>query len=338
MIVLIDPLFAQHDPGEGHPERPERIFALLQMLQTFPYRAGIEFMSLRRGSWREVAWVHADRYLDLLKEVSGSRAVLDPDTPTSPNSVDIALAAAASTLAVAERVSDTKRPGFAMIRPPGHHAEADRAMGFCLLNNAAVGAEWALREAGARRVAIIDFDAHHGNGTQHIFYHREDVLYVSTHQFPYYPGSGAMNESGAGRGEGFTVNFPLQAGVGDSAFIRIYEDLVPIILEQYRPDWIFVSAGYDAHRKDPLAQLEVTERGFARVTQSLQRCARDFCDGKILYLLEGGYDLEALAASVSESLKVILQKATLQIDPLAEPRGWKEYIAALRQVHERWRF
>jgi acetoin utilization deacetylase AcuC-like enzyme len=161
------------------------------------------------------------------------------------------------------------------------------------------------------------------------------VLYISSHQFPYYPGTGALEETGVGKGQGFTVNFPLKAGTGDEAFTRIYQDLVPAILEQYRPDWLFISAGYDAHRDDPLAQLEISEQGFARVVQSLQRCGQ-FCKGRVVYVLEGGYNLEALAASVRTSLEVILGKLSPSDEPLPEPEGWKQYLAAVRRAHGTW--
>ncbi|MBI2822622.1 MAG: histone deacetylase [Acidobacteria bacterium] len=336
MIVVLDPLFSRHDPGAGHPERPERIGALLEMLQAFRWRNQIDVVTPRAGSWRQAAWVHSDDYLGLLKRTSGLQSILDPDTRTSAESVEVALAAMGSVVAVAARMADTGRAGFAMIRPPGHHAEAGRAMGFCLLNNVAIAAEWALREAGARRVAVIDFDVHHGNGTQISFYHRDDVLYLSTHQFPFYPGSGAMDESGTGRGESFTVNFPLAAGSGDAAFTRIYEEIAPRMLEQYCPDWILVSAGYDAHRDDPLAHLQVTLQGFARVVQSLQRCAAELCGGRILYLLEGGYNLHALADSVRISLEVILGKVTPEPVPLPPPAGWEDYLSQCHQFHARW--
>lgn len=338
MIVAIDPMFSRHNPGAGHPERPERILALLRMLQDFPHRGEMEFVSPRPASWKQVGWVHRREYLDQLRQIQGSRVVLDPDTVTSEESVETALLAAGSAVAVAERVSESGRPGFAMIRPPGHHAEADHAMGFCLLNNVAIAAEWALREAGARRVAVIDFDVHHGNGTQHSFYERKDVLYISSHQYPLYPGTGTMNENGSGPGEGFTVNLPLRAGLGDPTFAKIYQDTLPLLLEQYGPDWILVSAGYDAHRDDPLAGMKVTAPGFARTVQSLQRCAREFCKGRIVYLLEGGYNLAALSASVSESLSMILGKSKLEMTPLPEPPEWKDYLTEFRRFQPHWRF
>ncbi|HEV8132921.1 MAG TPA: histone deacetylase [Acidobacteriota bacterium] len=338
MIVVIDTLFTQHDPGTGHPERPERITALLELVESLPYRKDLEMIPPRTGTWEEAAWVHDPQYLDLLKRTSGSRAMLDPDTRTSPQSVATALVAAGSVLSVAEKAQSSKRPGFAMIRPPGHHAERNRAMGFCLLNNVAIAAEWAVRQAGARRVAIVDFDVHHGNGTQHSFYDRNDILYISSHQFPFYPGTGALKETGIGPGKDFTVNFPLSAGTGDGVLTRIYEQIVPPILEQFQPDWIFVSAGYDAHRDDPLAQLEVSVEGFARVVRSLQECARRLCEGRIVYLLEGGYNLQALSKSVQASLEVILGKRNPEPTSFPDDSKWNEYVTALRRVHGRWKF
>jgi acetoin utilization deacetylase AcuC-like enzyme len=337
VFVVIDPLFQRHNPGPGHPERPERVQALLEMMESFPWRGQVQPVELRAGQWGQAAWVHTPDYLGRLRQVAGTAAQLDADTRTSPGSVETALLAAGSTLAMLEKMQGSGQAGFALVRPPGHHAESNRAMGFCLLNNVAIAAEWALREGGARRVAIVDFDVHHGNGTQFSFYDRSDVLYISSHQFPFYPGTGAFSETGTGPGEGFTVNFPLTRGAGDAMFARVYEGLLPQILEQFGPDWILVSAGYDAHREDPLAQLEVTEDGFARVVQSLQRSARTLCGGRIGYLLEGGYHLQALGRCVSLSLEVILGKATPKTEALPEPEGWAEYLAEFRRAQPKWK-
>ena len=339
MLVAIDSIFTEHDPGPGHPECPERISVLQQMLQALSWRSEIEFVPVSPASWKEAAWVHGVEYLGVLEKLRGRRTRLDPDTVASARSVDVALAAAGTLLATAEQAARQGTAGFAMVRPPGHHAEADRAMGFCLLNNVAIAAEWALRKLGSRRVAVIDFDVHHGNGTQHSFYGRSDVLYVSSHQYPFYPGTGAWEETGSGDGKGFTVNFPLPAGAGEELFLPLYSVTIPVILRQYRPDWIFVSAGYDAHADDPLAQLQISSQGFGIVVESLQSAAKELCEGRIVYVLEGGYNLDALSASVQVSLEVISGKRSLPSGSTAARSDiWNAYREKAKTVHSRWSF
>jgi acetoin utilization deacetylase AcuC-like enzyme len=196
--------------------------------------------------------------------------------------------------------------GFSLARPPGHHATPTRAMGFCLFNNAAVAAEWAIQEQLAGRVAILDFDVHHGNGTQEIFWTRSDVLYLSSHQSPHYPGTGAFSEVGAGAGQGFTVNFPVPARRDDAFFVRLYNDLAVPILEQFQPDLILVSAGYDTHANDPLAGMRMTADGFGAIASALTAAASRLCRRRILFLLEGGYDLRALTEGVQATIDGVL--------------------------------
>ncbi|HEY2931365.1 MAG TPA: histone deacetylase [Acidobacteriota bacterium] len=337
MLVAIDSLFTEHDPGFGHPESPQRIVALQQMLETLPWRSQLQFVPVSSASWTEAEWVHGADYLNSLRRLRGRRARLDPDTVASARSVEVALAAAGTALAVAREAAKSGTTGFAMVRPPGHHAERERAMGFCLLNNIAIAAEWALREHGSRKVAVIDFDVHHGNGTQHSFYDRSDVLYLSSHQYPFYPGTGDWNETGGGEGKGFTVNFPLAAGTGEDLFLPIYTDLVPAILRRFGPDWIFVSAGYDAHRDDPLAQIQISTRGFGVVVQSLQRAAKELCGGRIVYLLEGGYNLAALSACVRQSLQVMLGKHDATEPLIERSEVWNIYRRKAQAAHSHWK-
>jgi acetoin utilization deacetylase AcuC-like enzyme len=246
--------------------------------------------------------VHSLAHVNRLAALDGRVAALDPDTATSPGSWRATTAAAgAAVVAVEEVWAERARNAFALVRPPGHHAEAAHAMGFCLINNAAVAAEAALR-LGARRVAILDWDVHHGNGTQHLFEDREDVLYLSSHQYPFYPGTGAPDEIGRGEGIGFTINCALEPGQGDAEYGAVFHDLFLPALDAFAADLTIVSAGFDAHVRDPLAGMRVTERGFAAMCCAVRDCARD---GKLVLLLEGGYDLDALTGSVRASIEVL---------------------------------
>lgn len=214
--------------------------------------------------------------------------------------------------------------GFAAIRPPGHHAETARAMGFCLFNNIAVGAEWARRQGLAERVAVVDFDVHHGNGTQEIFYRRPDVLYLSSHQYPFYPGTGSQAELGDGKGLGFTVNFPMSAGSGNHFFCSLFQDLAGPILRDFEPDLILVSAGYDAHRDDPLGGMRLDEAGFGELVRQLNGLAKELCQGRILYVLEGGYNLRALGQSVLSTLRMSLDPTLEEIER-TQTREYESY-------------
>jgi len=250
----------------------------------------------------ELARVHGRAHLVRLDHLVGHDAALDADTFVSERSIEAALlAAGAAVHAVDDLWRGRAHNAFALVRPPGHHAEANHAMGFCLLNNAAVAAAHALA-LGATRVAIVDFDVHHGNGTQHIFAARRDVLYLSCHQFPFYPGSGRASEIGRDEGRGFTVNCPLSAGRPDADYGYVFQSLFLPVLRAYAPDFIIASAGYDAHARDPIGQMRVSERGYAAMTSALAAVAEELCGGRLIYLLEGGYHLGALADSVTASV------------------------------------
>ena len=225
--------------------------------------------------------------------------MLDPDTFTSPDSYDIARLAAGATIQAAEHAIAEREPAFALVRPPGHHAEADRAMGFCLFNNVAVAAA-AMLARGLERVAIVDIDVHHGNGTQAMFYDEPRVLYVSTHQFPFYPGTGAAEEIGEGAGRGFTVNVPMEAGSTDADYALVHREIVEPVLDEFRPELVLVSAGYDAHERDPLASMRMTTEGYAAVVAQLRDVARRH--GALALVTEGGYELTALAACLDASI------------------------------------
>jgi acetoin utilization deacetylase AcuC-like enzyme len=247
----------------------------------------------RPATREELARVHTPGYLDAVAATAGRAVMLDPDTFTSPASHDVACLAAGAAVEAAKHAWRTREAAMALVRPPGHHAEPDRAMGFCLYNSIAVAAA-SLRAAGAARVAVIDFDVHHGNGTQAAFYTDPTVCFASSHQFPYYPGTGAADETGAGQGRGFTVNVPLAAGARDADFLAAYERTILPAVEAFRPEVVLVSAGYDAHELDPLGGLRVTTAGFARLVALLKEAATSICDGRIAFITEGGYHLGAL--------------------------------------------
>ncbi|WP_338864049.1 histone deacetylase [Myxococcus stipitatus] len=303
-LLLTDPLFLQHDPGESHPESPARLQRILGVLARAPVR-GTVMAPPRSATDAELAAVHTPQLLARLKELSGHRASIDSDTAVSPDSVDAArLAAGASVQAVEMVMAGKARNAFALVRPPGHHAEPDRAMGFCLLNNAAIAAE-AGRRLGAERVLVLDWDVHHGNGTQAAFWGRRDVMYQSVHQFPYYPGTGATPEVGTGAGEGYTVNVGLPGGNSDADYGMLFEELLLPVAESFRPQLVLVSAGFDPHYHDPIGGMDVTERGFAAMCSAMRSLAERVCDGKLVLLLEGGYSLEGLSQSVHACVEVL---------------------------------
>ncbi|KFA93345.1 histone deacetylase family protein [Archangium violaceum] len=303
-LLLTDPLFLRHDPGPEHPECPERLSRILDLLNQEPIR-GTERRAPRPATEEELAAVHTQRLRDSLRAMRGRHEVIDPDTLTSPDTYDAAvLAAGASVQAVEEVLAGRARNAFALVRPPGHHAEPDRAMGFCLFNNVAIAAE-AARRQGAERVLIFDWDVHHGNGTQAAFWTRRDVLYMSVHQYPYYPDSGAPFEVGEGPGAGYTLNCGMEGGATDADYGAFFQDLFLPVAQAYKPDLVLVSAGFDAHHADPLADMRLTERGFAAMCTALRELAESTCQGRLVLMLEGGYSLEGLSESVHACVEVM---------------------------------
>jgi acetoin utilization deacetylase AcuC-like enzyme len=303
-LILTDERFLAHEAGIGHPESPARLRAILGDLERAP-PADVVFQTPRAATDAEIDAIHAPGHRALLASLAGRRARIDPDTAMSEGSWQAATLAAGAAVGAVEAVwSGRADSAFALVRPPGHHAEPGRAMGFCLLNNAAIAAE-AARRLGAQRVLILDWDVHHGNGTQDAFASRDDILYMSSHQYPFYPGTGAPTEVGVGAGQGFTVNCALPAGQGDADYGVVFHDLFLPAARAFAPDLVIVSAGFDPHERDPLAQMRVTERGFAAMATGVGALAREACGGKLVLLLEGGYDLQALPASVRACLEVM---------------------------------
>lgn len=289
----------------GHPERMERAHVFDAVAARWLEKGG-RTAPPRAATREELARVHTDAYLDALESTRGRAAMLDADTYTSPESLDIAALAAGAAVHAVEHALDEGEAAFALVRPPGHHAERDRAMGFCLYNNAAVAAAAALAR-GLERVAVVDIDVHHGNGTQWMFYDEPRVLYVSTHQFPFYPGTGAADEIGEGVGRGFTVNVPMEAGSTDADYSLVYRAMVAPVLAQYSPRLIIVSAGYDAHQDDPIASMRMTAAGYG----SILREVIDAVPSAALALVtEGGYELAALAACLEASFAVVDRRGT----------------------------
>ncbi len=303
LIYSHDACFA-HDPGDHHPERPERLKAVLDALGG-PAFAKLERRAAPAAAHEDVARAHSRRYVDALLGAvpKEGHAALDADTIISPGSGEAALRAAGAVVAAVDAVmAGEATNAFCAVRPPGHHAEREHAMGFCLFNNVAVGALHARVAHRLERAAVIDFDAHHGNGTQAIFADDPHLFYGSTHQFPFYPGTGARGETGVGN----ICNAPLRANAGSAEFRAAFADIILPALEDFRPDFLLISAGFDAHRSDPLAQLNLVEADFAWATERLAAVAGRHCKGRIVASLEGGYDLDALAASAAAHVAALM--------------------------------
>ncbi len=301
--IVKDPIYLEHIRGVPHVESPQRLEVLYQMLEDC-FSGRLKSIQPRLATPEELAYIHTPEHIKKIASTSGKSFVsLDPDTQTSAKSYEAALMAAGGLFALIDALLAGKIDnGFALIRPPGHHAEAYRAMGFCLFNNVALAAEYARRHSGLGRILIVDWDLHHGNGTQHSFWANDRVLYFSTHQYPYYPGTGAVGEVGGDPACGYTVNCPLSSGYQDEDYAQIFERILQPIGRQFKPDLILVSAGFDIYYEDPLGAMLVTPKGFARMTQTLMELAKEVCQGRLLLSLEGGYHLEGLNLSVKAVL------------------------------------
>lgn len=335
--LIFSAKFLDHRTPPGHPERVERAEVMQRVFAAWTQRGGMA-QEPRPATRAELLRVHSQQHLDTIDRTAGRAVSLDADTVTSPESRDVALLAAGAALGGVDAIVQSRATRvMALVRPPGHHAERDRAMGFCLYNNVAAAAAHALT-LGMERVVIMDYDVHHGNGTQWIFYEDPRVLYISTHQYPFYPGTGAAEDIGQGKGAGFTLNVPLEAGSTDGDYQDVFKAVVIPAIDQFKPELVMMSAGFDAHERDPLARMRLSTHGYATLTRSLCDAADRHCHGRVVAVTEGGYDLIALKACLESSISildgaVVLQPAEAPLGPTARSRT---AIAAVRAAHAKY--
>lgn len=315
--IVKDRRYMDHHMGHFHVETPQRLEVIYRMIDkkiTFSF----DKIEPRLAAEDELTHIHTPAYVNMVKSTDGKEHVqLDPDTSTSAKSWEVACLAAGGVLNAVDSIMGRKiQNGFALVRPPGHHAESTRAMGFCLFNNIAIGAAYLIKKHGLKRILVVDWDLHHGNGTQNSFYDSAEVLYFSTHQYPHYPGTGHWNEVGEGKGEGFTINIPLRAGKTDGDYIHIFQKILRPIVSEYKPEFILVSAGFDIYEGDPLGGMLITKEGFGALAAEILDLAAEFSQNRLLCALEGGYDLQGLQDGVEH---VLYQLAGETSKPAIEP-------------------
>jgi acetoin utilization deacetylase AcuC-like enzyme len=320
--IVQDPRFQDHRAPRPHPECPERLLAVSQAIREFEARSGTPFEARapRPATPDEILQIHSASLLGEVKAASERAPTkLDADTYVAPSSFETALLAAGSTvdLALAIARGDT-RCGLAAVRPPGHHAEATHAMGFCLFNNAAIAARALQTQAQLGKILIIDWDVHHGNGTQHSFAEDPSILYVSTHQFPHYPGTGSAGEAGSGRGLGATLNIPMPAGCGNTEYVGAFTRLLVPATREFRPELIVISCGFDAHADDPLASMQLDREGYLAMTRIVRALADEVCNGRVLVVLEGGYAESGLRDGTNAVLEGLMESPTPELPQTPE--------------------
>ena len=316
--IVFDSVFLKHDQY-GHPENSKRLESIFFELEKKDLLNKVSQLKSRSAETDEIKICHAREYIEYVREFcDNGGGYLDPDTYANSYSFNAAVTAVGSSIDLIETVirGDLKN-GFALVRPPGHHALSDRSMGFCLFGNIAIAAKSALTQPGINKVAIVDFDVHHGNGTQALVGDDPNILFISTHQYPFYPGTGSIREIGNGKAEGTIINIPLQASVGDEVFKIVHKKIVIPALERFQPDLILVSAGYDAHWDDPLANLNLSLTGYDWISRELINSAERICSGKIVFFLEGGYNLQVLSNGVANTIRGLLGMEDFE-DPLGK--------------------
>ncbi|EQB63952.1 MAG: hypothetical protein RBG1_1C00001G1531 [candidate division Zixibacteria bacterium RBG-1] len=306
--LVFHPDYLKHLTGKDHPEKPDRLKAIMSGLEKSGLLEKLAKIEASHSALEWVEKVHDRNYIDFVKKIcqEGPR-LLDADTVVSEESFDIALKAVSGVLAACDAVMKKKVDNaFCAVRPPGHHAEKDKAMGFCLFNNVAVAARYLQKFHKLKKILIVDWDVHHGNGTQNIFYSDPTVYYFSVHQFPFYPGSGSEEEEGKGEGKGYTLNIPMAPGSGDTEYTEMFENIFYPEAKRFKPDFILISAGFDGHKDDGLAQINLTEKGFQTMTEVVMKLAEDSCQGRVVSVLEGGYNLKSLSGSVEAHIETLL--------------------------------
>jgi acetoin utilization deacetylase AcuC-like enzyme len=332
--IVTDNRYLDHETGDGHPENPYRLKRIYSRLKENGLKTGLVEIAPREALIDELVGVHSPDYLKLLAATAcKAPCALTPDTMMSEGSYLAALLSAGGMMEAIDSVmKGTVTNAFVLARPPGHHAEYSRAMGYCLLNNVALGAVHARKLWGVDRVLIVDWDVHHGNGTQHAFETDPSVLFFSIHQYPHFPGTGLYTENGIGRGEGYTVNIPISKGYGDGEYIEIFRTVLPVLAEKFKPGLILVSAGFDTHSTDPLGGMKMTTRGFAGLTRCLMDVASMTCDGKLVMCLEGGYATDALADSVAAVLMEMSGATTCRLEQLTGKASAKKIDHAVKRL------
>lgn len=317
--IVKDRRYMLHSAGFAHPESPERLGIIYEMLDNPLNEWKFTQIEPREATHQEIELIHTPSYVEFIASTAGKRSVyLDPDTATSPETYDIAKLAVGGVCNAIDAVMEgTVDNAFALVRPPGHHAEKDTAAGFCVFNNIAIGAMHAIKKYNLKKILIVDWDLHHGNGTQHSFYGDHRVLYFSTHQYPYYPGTGSLQETGRGQGEYYTINVPLGAGAGDSEFVKIFRRILVPVSQEFKPDLVLLSAGFDTYFQDPLGAMQVTPDGYAALTRILLDIADECCKGRFVAVLEGGYHLVGLARSVKSVLHEMLDETHVSQERLS---------------------
>lgn len=339
--LIRDKVYTEHMTSDYHPEHPRRLSAIHAMLEEDDMQGRFRIMDPREATEEEIQRVHTASYFQKIEATRGcGHTQLDPDTHVSSETYRVAKLAAGSLCVLVDAVfSGQIQNGFALIRPPGHHAEADRGMGFCIYNNVAIAARYAQEKGLAEKVLIVDWDLHHGNGTQNTFASDPTVLYFSTHQFPFYPGTGRAEETGRVSGAGYTVNVPLPGGQGATDYLKIYEEILEPIADRFKPDLLLVSAGFDIYCQDPLGSMRVTETGFSDMTRSLMKISDALCKGRILMTLEGGYHVEGQARSIKNVLNTLSGHSTESSDSDPASQTVERILAHVRSTQQAyWKF
>lgn len=342
--VVTDELYIKHSAGVGHPESPYRLKVIYDALKDEKYRDLIFDIRPENAKKEDILLVHTESYYKMIENTRGlPYYYVDPDTATNQYSYYAAVLAAGGVISGIKYVlQHNTAPVFALVRPPGHHAEPDRGMGFCLFNNVAIGARYARMRLGIEKILIFDWDLHHGNGTQTAFYEDSSVLYISVHQFPHYPGTGSFDEVGAGNGAGFTINVPFNAGAGDAEYISVAEQIVSTVAKEFSPGLILISAGFDPHYDDPLGGMKLTSAGFAYMGKKIVELSTEICKRYPVFVLEGGYSLKGLRESVEAIiLSCVGKKEVYKIDSNVYGKPSASYLQSIQRVkkiHSRfWR-